>query len=498
MSADFYTILTNIGKAKIANANVLGNKINFVKFRLGDGGGSYYNPVESQEQLKNVVWEGVVNSVSVDEENKNWIVIQVIIPGDVGGFTIREAGVFDDEDNLIAIGKYPETYKPVIKEGAAKDLAVKMILEVSNSENVTLKVDPTVILATKNDLLVLESKMTESLKRHIADNRGHVYYGVAEGSDNVYSVDIAPTPANYKDGFAISVKIPVASTGKSTINVNGLGAKGIKKANGKDVTNLKTGGIYTLRYDSSTGNFILQGEGGEGTAIAKNVLKGKTFTNDEDTFEGTMPERGTVTQALGINGVLNLPEGHYDSIKVTQNIPFLNPNWNDIWETHEYTVGTHMYNNGANYALLKVPNGHYINGCNWVGAYTPDLRPENIVAGKNVLGVGGSATVESLGGRYYKTGTSTCTKSGTEFITNIAQYLSFTPRIIVGYVNTSIGVRYFYWNNTPDGKVLLYYMHAFRESAGYTLYHNELNASSIVVFSSGNEYVTDVHWTAIS
>lgn len=159
MAEQFYTILTQIGKAKIANASALGQKVNFKSFALGDGGGIYYNPVESQTELKNEVWRGDIGNVAIDENNPNWIILENIIPASVGGFMIREAGVFDDKGNLIAIGKYPETYKPKIENGSAKDLIIKMILEVSNTSVVTLKIDPTIILATKKDIEVLNNKI---------------------------------------------------------------------------------------------------------------------------------------------------------------------------------------------------------------------------------------------------------------------------------------------------------------------------------------------------
>lgn len=159
MAEQFYTILTQVGRASIANASALGNKVNFTHFALGDGNGSYYNPTESQEGLKNEVWRGQINNIVINKENPNWIILETIIPADQGGFMIREAGVFDDKGNLLAIGKYPETYKPAIVDGSAKDLYVRMILEVVNTSVVTMKVDPTVILATKKDIEILENKI---------------------------------------------------------------------------------------------------------------------------------------------------------------------------------------------------------------------------------------------------------------------------------------------------------------------------------------------------
>ena len=126
----YYTIITDVGKAKIANASVTGNKVGFVKIQLGDGGGSEYTPTESQTALKNVVWEGNIGNTTTDETAPNCIILESLIPSSVGGFMIREIGYLDDENNLIAISKYKE-----------------------------LKIDPTIIFATLKDIQELETKI---------------------------------------------------------------------------------------------------------------------------------------------------------------------------------------------------------------------------------------------------------------------------------------------------------------------------------------------------
>ncbi|CBZ04396.1 tail fiber protein [Clostridium botulinum H04402 065] len=165
MAEQFYTILTKIGKAKIANSTALGTKVNFCKLQVGDSNGTYYNPTEDQTELKHKVWEGNINSISIDENNPNWIIIEVLLPSNVGGFMIREAAILDDEDNVVAIAKYPETYKPLTQDGSSKDILIRTILEVSNTSSVTLKVDPTVILATKKDIEIITSSMDDLGKR---------------------------------------------------------------------------------------------------------------------------------------------------------------------------------------------------------------------------------------------------------------------------------------------------------------------------------------------
>jgi len=167
LAKQFYTILTAVGKAKIANAAALGQKVELTELALGDGGGGYYNPTEDQTELRNEVWRGAIGTVAVDEVNPTWITIQTVVPSQHGGFMIREAGVFDDEGDLIAVGKYPETYKPAAADGSIKDLVVRMILEVSNTASVVLKIDPTVILATQQQVDEAEARAKAYTDRKI-------------------------------------------------------------------------------------------------------------------------------------------------------------------------------------------------------------------------------------------------------------------------------------------------------------------------------------------
>lgn len=162
----FYTILTTVGKAKVANAALLSSNVTLKTLKVGDSNGSYYSPTEEQKELRNVVYSCDVGSVKVDENNPNWIIAETIIPGSVGGFTIREIGLFDIDGDMIAVGKYPETYKPQVSNGASKDLCVRTIFEVSNTESVRLSLDPSVIIATRDDI--------NNLQKQIDENRAHL------------------------------------------------------------------------------------------------------------------------------------------------------------------------------------------------------------------------------------------------------------------------------------------------------------------------------------
>jgi hypothetical protein len=127
-------------------------------------------------------------------------------------------------------------------------------------------------------------------------------YGTATGT-NTKAITLSPAPSSYYEGLCFAFKNSTQNTGAVTINVNGLGAKAIKKPNGNNLVsgNLKAGSVYTVRYNGT--NFILQGSDSSGDAMPEHVLAGKIFSNDSDTdITGTMPNRGSQTTTLNITG----------------------------------------------------------------------------------------------------------------------------------------------------------------------------------------------------
>lgn len=147
--ANYFTLITREGLVKITNAQLTNSKIEITEVVVGDGNGAAYTPTGTETQLKRVVWRGGVSSIEIDAQNPNWIVAEAVIPASAGGFTIREVGLYDAQGTLIAIGNYPDTYKPVLADGSTMDLALRTIIEVSNASSVTLRVDPNVIVASR-------------------------------------------------------------------------------------------------------------------------------------------------------------------------------------------------------------------------------------------------------------------------------------------------------------------------------------------------------------
>lgn len=150
MDNEFYTLLTDRGMAKIASALADKKQLHLQKMAVGDSGGQYYEPTASQTKLRHEVWRGDMNTLTVAPNNPNWLIAEVVLPEDIGGWYVREVGVFDADGELIAIGKFPESYKPLLPGGCGKQVCIRLIMEVSNTTAVTLTVDPSIVLATRD------------------------------------------------------------------------------------------------------------------------------------------------------------------------------------------------------------------------------------------------------------------------------------------------------------------------------------------------------------
>ncbi len=149
MTVKYYAILTNQGAARLANATMLGSKLNLTRMAVGDANGVLPTPDPAQTKLINQKRIAPLNLLSVDPNNQSQIIAEQIIPESEGGFWIREIGLYDDKGVLIAVANCPETYKPQLQEGSGRTQTIRMILVVTNTEAITLKIDPSVVLATR-------------------------------------------------------------------------------------------------------------------------------------------------------------------------------------------------------------------------------------------------------------------------------------------------------------------------------------------------------------
>ncbi|EFJ5474065.1 phage tail protein [Escherichia coli] len=149
MTAKYFAILTNQGAARLANAAALGTKLNLTQMAVGDANGTLPTPDPSQTKLINQKRIAPLNLLTVDPTNTSQIIAEQIIPENEGGFWIREIGLYDDAGVLIAVANCPETYKPQLQEGSGRTQTIRMILIVSSTSAITLKIDPSVVLATR-------------------------------------------------------------------------------------------------------------------------------------------------------------------------------------------------------------------------------------------------------------------------------------------------------------------------------------------------------------
>lgn len=149
MSQQYYTLVTNIGAARIAKATALGTVVNLSQMAVGDGGGQPITPSATATALTREVYRASLNMLEVDENNQKQVIAELLIPEEEGDFTIREVGLFDNNNNLIAIGSIADSYKPRLSSGTASQQIIRMVIQIDNTDAVGLKVDPAVVLATR-------------------------------------------------------------------------------------------------------------------------------------------------------------------------------------------------------------------------------------------------------------------------------------------------------------------------------------------------------------
>lgn len=157
-NSQFFAILTDIGRAKQANATALGTTWTFAQMAVGDANGTEPIPNSSQTKLINERRRAPLNQVKVDPANANVIIAEQIIPESVGGWWVRELGLYDAAGDLVAVANCAPTFKPLLAQGSGRTQVIRINLIVSNTANIELKIDPSVVLATREyvDLAVTE------------------------------------------------------------------------------------------------------------------------------------------------------------------------------------------------------------------------------------------------------------------------------------------------------------------------------------------------------
>lgn len=217
MAAKFFALLTHLGAAKLSNMAALGEKLEITSLAVGDGGGVSPTPNQAQTKLINEVRRAQLNSLSVDKNNDSQIIAEQIIPESAGGWWIREIGLFDAAGDLIAIANCPETYKATTEEGSGRTQVIRMLLTVSSTDAVTLKVDPSVVLATRQyvDAAIIEVRQYADglMMAHEADKNPHKQYlQIANALKEIKDANLvvkALENLGLGEGSAIPVGVPI-------------------------------------------------------------------------------------------------------------------------------------------------------------------------------------------------------------------------------------------------------------------------------------------------
>ncbi|EMY5529547.1 phage tail protein [Salmonella enterica] len=198
MSAKFYTLLTEIGAAKLASAAALGVPLKITHMAVGDGGGVLPTPSAQQTALVAEKRRAALNMLYIDPQNSSQIIAEQVIPETEGGWWIREVGLFDETGALIAVGNCPESYKPQLTEGSGRTQTVRMVLITSSTDNITLKIDPAVVLATRkyvdDKALELKVYVDDLMAKHLATPDPHSQYAQKD-SPTLTGIPKVPTPA---------------------------------------------------------------------------------------------------------------------------------------------------------------------------------------------------------------------------------------------------------------------------------------------------------------
>ncbi|EGI1201964.1 phage tail protein [Escherichia coli] len=204
MSTKFKTVITTAGAAKLAAATVPGGKkVNLSAMAVGDGNGKLPVPDAGQTKLVHEVWRHALNKVSVDNKNKNYIVAELVVPPEVGGFWMRELGLYDDAGTLIAVANMAESYKPELAEGSGRAQTCRMVIIVSNVASVELSIDASTVMATQD---YVDDKIAEheQSRRHPDATLTEKGFTQLSSATNSTSEKLAATPKAVKATYDLA------------------------------------------------------------------------------------------------------------------------------------------------------------------------------------------------------------------------------------------------------------------------------------------------------
>ncbi|MFZ5302172.1 phage tail protein [Enterobacter hormaechei] len=204
MTVKYKTVITKAGAIKLAAATVPnGKKVNFTAMAVGDGGGTLPVPDPNQTKLVKEVWRHALNKISQDRKNKNYVVAELLIPPETGGFWMRELGLYDDTGTLIAVGNMAESYKPALAEGSGRAQTVRMVIMVSDIESVELTIDTSTVMATQDYVDDKLAEHEQSRRHPDATLTAKGFTQLSSATDSA-SESVAATPKAVKAAYDLA------------------------------------------------------------------------------------------------------------------------------------------------------------------------------------------------------------------------------------------------------------------------------------------------------
>ncbi|CAG9593824.1 phage tail protein [Escherichia coli] len=281
MSTKFRTVITTAGAAKLAAATAPGGrKVNITTMAVGDGGGKLPVPDAGQTGLIHEVWRHALNKISQDKRNSNYIIAELVIPPEVGGFWMRELGLYDDAGTLIAVANMAESYKPALAEGSGRSQTCRMVIIVSSVASVELTIDTTTVMATQD---YVDDKIAEheQSRRHPDASLTAKGFTQLSSATNSTSETLAATPKAVKAAYDLA-------NGKYTAQDATTARKGLVQlssaTNSTSETLAATPKAVKAAYDLANGKYTAQ----DATTARKGLVQLSSATNsDSETLAAT-------------------------------------------------------------------------------------------------------------------------------------------------------------------------------------------------------------------
>ncbi|MIC27584.1 phage tail protein [Escherichia coli] len=281
MSTKFKTVITTAGAAKLAAATAPGGrKVNITTMAVGDGGGKLPVPDAGQTGLIHEVWRHTLNKISQDKRNSNYIIAELVIPPEVGGFWMRELGLYDDAGTLIAVANMAESYKPALAEGSGRSQTCRMVIIVSSVASVELTIDTTTVMATQD---YVDDKIAEheQSRRHPDASLTAKGFIQLSSATNSTSETLAATPKAVKAAYDLA-------NGKYTAQDATTARKGLVQlssaTNSTSETLAATPKAVKTAYDLANGKYTAQ----DATTARKGLVQLSSATNsDSETLAAT-------------------------------------------------------------------------------------------------------------------------------------------------------------------------------------------------------------------